>query len=83
MQYGGKSFSSNKLPTITYKTGDQAGESVQAMGGLSKFGMSSLDVYQICKMYECSRCAHRDIPTYQGKAHESYMYKCKSTKYVK
>ena len=86
MQYGGNSFQINKdEPTISYKRdGHQIkkGDPVENKGGMGSFGMSSMDVYQLCKMYECETCAHRDIPTYEGKAYENYMYQCKKSRMV-
>merc|ERR1712080_376419 len=78
MQYSGRSFSIDMLnkPTITYKNGEKAGQPVESKGGMGEFGMSSMDTYQMCKMYECETCAGREIPTYEGKAHEWYMYQC-------
>ena len=85
MQYGGKSFSENGEATITYKRDGnlyKKGDAVQGKGGLGSFGMSSMDVYQLCKQYQCETCANRDIPTYEGDSHEKYMYQCKKTRKV-
>jgi len=80
-KYSGNSFAIDKnKPTISYKYGDRKGEAVDRKGGMEPFGMSSMDVYQMCKMYECETCAGIEIPTYDGNAHESYMYTCKNTK---
>ena len=45
--------------------------------GQGEIGVSSMDLYQLCKMYECEKCAGMDIPSYEGDAHKSYMYQCK------
>ena len=91
MQYSGTSFSNkkdkfgNKEPTITYKfdgNNYKKGDPVASKGGMGPFGLSSMDLYQLCYMYECGTCAYRDIPTYEDKAHEVYMYKCKQPRLV-
>ena len=83
MHYGGNSFAEedkngNKKTSLSYKYGSKKGQPTEGMGGMGSFGMSSMDVYQMCKMYECERCMGQDIPTYDGKAWEHYMYKCGS-----
>ena len=86
MQYGGNSFrkTNDGPPTITFRTGDRKGEPVPKMGGKGQInvGMSSMDVYQLCKSYECGKCAGIEIASYEGKAHESYLYECKKFRKV-
>ena len=82
MHYSGYSCSIKPLnddyPTISYKTGDRKGQLVKGKRTIDSFGMTSMDVYQLCKLMECEKCAGIDIPTYQGQAHEHYMYKCEN-----
>ena len=83
MQYSGMSNSNNGKATITYKDGPKQGEPIEGIGGnLRSFGMSSMDLYQICKMYECQQCDGTDIPTYKDAAHETYMYQCERVRIV-
>ena len=38
-----------------------------------------MDVYQMCNVYQCERCAGLDIPSYEPDTHEKYMIKCINT----
>lgn len=54
MQYSSYSFSMNGGATITKKTDDQPFP-------VQRVKASSMDVYQLCKIYDCQRCAgHTD-----------------------
>ena len=37
---------------------------------------SSMDTWQLCKLYNCDKCAGHEISSYSGAAHSQYMHKC-------
>ena len=62
MQYGGYGFSSNGNPTITVvKNGVDTGVAVVEQ----RNGASSMDIWQICKLYECGKCNGVQIDSYR------------------
>ena len=73
MQYGGYGFSKNGKPTITYLVNGK--DSKIAVSG-QRFGASSMDIYQICYLYGCKKCAGVDIDSYENSAHKKYLNKC-------
>ena len=73
MHYGGTFFTIGGMPSMTYKKqGVDTGKVV--VSNPKKF--SSMDVYEICKLYNCDRCANQEIPSYEGTAYKSLMHKC-------
>ena len=67
--------SMNKKPTITVKiNGKDTGIPVSNNG---LYRTSSLDIWQLCKLYECSSCSGERVRSYAGPAHMNHMIKCK------
>ena len=73
MQYGGYGFSTNGQPTITYK--ENGVDTGKATAG-QRTGASSMDIWQICKLYNCDKCTDQMISSYDGPAHKDYLFKC-------
>ena len=44
-----------------------------------ELGISSMDVYEICKLYNCQKCAGQPVQSYQGAAYANLMEKCDGT----
>ena len=40
------------------------------------------DIYQLCALYKCNRCAGHNISYYDGKAFKELMGRCKGNKEV-
>lgn len=73
MQYSGYGFSTNGKPTITIIVdGVDTGMAVVDKADRS----SSMDTWQLCKLYNCDKCAGHEISSYSGAAHSQYMHKC-------
>jgi len=63
MHYDSYGFARGRSPTITTaRNGRDTGRRFQAQ----RFGVSSMDVYEICKMYGCQKCAGQTISSYRG-----------------
>ena len=45
----------------------------------NEVGLSSMDVYQLCSVYECEQCSGLDISSYDGEAYKRHMIKCETT----
>jgi len=39
-------------------------------------GPSSMDLYEICKLYGCTNCARQQVSSYSGAAYTNLMEKC-------
>ena len=73
LQYSGTAYSTNGKPTITYiENGLDSGKIIDAQRVMA----SSLDIWQICKIYKCDQCNGERIASYGGDAHKRYLGKC-------
>jgi len=73
MQYGGYGFSKNGKPTITViENGKDTGIATEGQ----RVKASSMDIWQICKLYNCSKCVDQVIESYKDAAHKKYLLKC-------
>jgi len=63
MHYDSYGFTNGRGPTITsVRNGRDSGKRFRAQ----RSGVSSMDVYEICKMYGCQKCAGQSITSYKG-----------------
>ena len=74
MQYGSYGYAAyNYTPTMTYvEDGVDTGVPVEGQ----RDGASSMDIWQICKLYGCGKCNGFIIDSYDGDAYKNYMNKC-------
>jgi len=64
MHYGGTFFTIGGQPSMTYKKeGTDTG--VVIVANPRKF--SSMDAYEICKLYNCNKCGGKTVSSYAGK----------------
>lgn len=76
MQYPGDIFTKGKDATLTYLNSSNATKvPIQAQ----RVGLSSMDVYEICKRYNCGTCAQQAVKSYEGESYKRLMKKCKAS----
>lgn len=73
MEYPGHGFKRGSKPTITsLENGKDTGMELDAQ----RIGLSSMDVYEICKRYNCGRCAKQAVSNYEGVVYKTIMKRC-------
>ena len=73
MHYSSYGFQINGQLTMTQVVnGKDTGRPVP----YQRDGISPMDIYEICKMYNCKRCADQIIGSYSGQAYKNEMLKC-------